>query len=166
MKVVALCLIQDSIDYFLFHYIVEADTPKRAWNILKEVFNEEPVVEEDGFESQAKHEESHSEVEDSQDDFDYEATSDHVILAKDVDPVMFNEDNEGKHVTAAVLNDVSDSLFEQETVDRSIEAAIVAENEQQPADSITKETTLCSPPQNQKTKILREIYEQQFLKKQ
>ena len=34
-KVVALCLIQDSIDYSLFHYIVEADTPKRAWDTLK-----------------------------------------------------------------------------------------------------------------------------------
>ena len=34
-QIVALCLIQDSIDYFLFHYIVEADAPKRAWNILE-----------------------------------------------------------------------------------------------------------------------------------
>ena len=37
-------------------------------------------------------------------------------------------------------------------------AAIVVENEQQPADS-TKETT-CSPPQNKKTRSLKEIYEQ------
>ena len=70
---------------------------------------------------------------------------------------MFDDDSEP--VTAAVLNDVSDSLFEQEIVDGSIDAAIVAENEQQPADNITKETTLCSPPQNQKTRSLREIYE-------
>ena len=55
---------------------------------------------------------------------------------------------------------MTDGLFEQETVDSSIEVAIVAENEQQPVDSITKETTLCSPPQNQKTRSLREIYEQ------
>ena len=34
-QVVALCLIQDNIDYSLFQYIVEADTPKRAWDILK-----------------------------------------------------------------------------------------------------------------------------------
>ena len=58
----ALCLIQDSIDYSLFHYIVGDDTPKRWWNILKEVFNEDLVVE---VESHAKHEESYSEVEDS-----------------------------------------------------------------------------------------------------
>ena len=32
-KVVSLCLIQDNIDYSLFHYIIEANTPKRAWNI-------------------------------------------------------------------------------------------------------------------------------------
>ena len=34
-QVVALCLIQDSIDYSLFHYIVEVHTPKRAWDTLK-----------------------------------------------------------------------------------------------------------------------------------
>ena len=45
----ALCLIQDSIDYSLFHYIVEANTPKKAWDTLKEVFSEEPTVEEDDF---------------------------------------------------------------------------------------------------------------------
>ena len=87
-------------------------------------------------------------MEDSQDDCVYEAASDHVILAKDVDPVMFDDDSESKPITATVFNDVSDSLFEQEIVDGSIQAAIVAENEQQPDDSITKETTLCSPPQN------------------
>ena len=54
-QVVALCLIQDSIDYSLFHYIVEADTPKRAWDTLKEVFSEESTIEEDDFVSQAKH---------------------------------------------------------------------------------------------------------------
>ena len=47
--------IQESIDYSLFHYIVEADTPKRAWDALKEVFSEEPTVKEDYFASQAKH---------------------------------------------------------------------------------------------------------------
>ena len=64
-QVVSLCLIQDSIDYSLFHYIVEDDTPKRAWDTLKEVFSEERIVEEDGFASSAKHQESHSEVEES-----------------------------------------------------------------------------------------------------
>ena len=123
-------------------------------------FSEEPTVEEDDFVSQAKHQESHTEVEDSQDECVYEAASDHVIPTKDVDPVMFDDDSEGKSVTATVLNDVSDSLFEQETVDSGIEVAIVAENEKQPTDIITKETTLCSPPQNQKTRSLREIYEQ------
>ena len=59
-QVVALCLIHDSIDYSLFHYIVEADTPKRAWDTLKEVFSEEPTVEEDDFVSQAEHQESHT----------------------------------------------------------------------------------------------------------
>ena len=54
-QVVALCLIQDNIDYSLFHYIVEADTPKREWNILKVVFSEELVVEESDFASHAKH---------------------------------------------------------------------------------------------------------------
>ena len=78
-QVVSLCLIHDSIDYSLFHYIVETDAPKRAWNILKEVFSEELVVEESDFENHAKNQESHSEVEYSQEDFDYEATNDHVI---------------------------------------------------------------------------------------
>ena len=87
-------------------------------------------------------------MEDSQYDCVKEAASDHVIPKKDVDPVMFDDDSEGKPVTIAVLNDVRDSLFEKEIVDGSIEAAIVAENEQQPVDSITKETTLCSPIQN------------------
>ena len=59
---------------------------------------------------------------------------------------MFDDDNEGKHVTATVLNDVSDSLFEQEIVDRSIEAATVVENEQHTVDSNTKETTTDNPP--------------------
>ena len=33
-KIVAFSLIQDSIDYSLFHYIVDTDTPTRVWNIL------------------------------------------------------------------------------------------------------------------------------------
>ena len=89
----ALCLIQDSIDYSLFHYIVEANTPKKAWDTLKEVFSEEPTIEEDDFISQAKHQESHTEVEDSQNNCVYE---DHVIPAKDVDPVMFDDDSESQ----------------------------------------------------------------------
>ena len=67
-QVVSLCLIQDDIDYSLFHHIVEVDTLKRAWDTLKEVFSEEPIVEEDEFESHTKHQESHHEVEDNQDD--------------------------------------------------------------------------------------------------
>ena len=78
-QVVSLCLIQDNIDYFLFHYIVEADTPKRACDTLKEVFSEEPTVEEDDFVIHVEHQESHTEVEDSQDDCVYEVASDHVI---------------------------------------------------------------------------------------
>ena len=54
-QVVSLCLIQNNIDYSLFHYIVEANTPKRAWGILKEAFSEELNVEEDDFASHAKH---------------------------------------------------------------------------------------------------------------
>ena len=54
-QIVALCLIQDNIDYSLFHYIVEADAPKRAWDTLKEVFSEEPTIEEDDFVSQENH---------------------------------------------------------------------------------------------------------------
>ena len=129
-KGVSLCIIQEIIDYSLFHYIVEADTPKRAWNILKEVFSEEPVVEEDDFASYAKHQESHSEVEDSQDDYVYEAASDHVNPKNIVDLVVFVDDSEKKPANVTVLIDVSDSLFEKEIVDSSIEATIVAENEQ------------------------------------
>ena len=54
-QVVALCLIQESIDYSLFHYIVEVETPIKASNILKKVFSEEPVVEESDFASRAKY---------------------------------------------------------------------------------------------------------------
>ena len=68
--------------------------------------------------------------------------------------------SEIKPANVDMSSDVSNSLSEKETVDSSIEIAIVAENEQQPTDNITKETTLCSPPQNQKTRSLREIYEQ------
>ena len=105
---------------------------------LKEVFNEEPTVEEDDSVSQAEHQESHTEVEDNQDDCVYEVASDHVIPANDFDPVMFDDDSERKILTVAILNDVRDSLFEKETVDSSIEATIVSENEQQPVDSSTK----------------------------
>ena len=93
-QIVSLCLIQDNIDYSLFHYIVEDDTPKRAWDTLKEVFSEEPTVQEDDFVSEAEHQESHTEVQDSQDDCVYEVASDHVIPTKDVDPVMFDDDSE------------------------------------------------------------------------
>ena len=34
-QVVALCVIQDSIDYSLFHDIIEADTPKNKMNYTK-----------------------------------------------------------------------------------------------------------------------------------
>ena len=156
-QVVALNIIQDSIDYSNFQYIVEVDTPKRAWDTLKEVFSEEPTVEEDEFASQAKHGESHSELEDSQDECVYEAVSDQVITTKVVDPVVLVDDN--KLVNVVVLSDVSDSLSEQETIDSSIEATIVTKNEKQPLDNSTKETTTCSPSQNQKTRSLREIYE-------
>ena len=43
-KVVSLSIIQDNIEYSIFHYIAEDDTPKRAWDTLKEVFSEEPTV--------------------------------------------------------------------------------------------------------------------------
>ena len=68
-------------------------------------------------------------------------------------------DIESKPNNVAILSDVSDSLSEQETIDSSIKDATVAENEQQPLDSSTKETATCSSPQNQKTRSLREIYE-------
>ena len=126
-QVISLCLIHGSIDYSLFYYIVEVDTPKRAWDILKEVFSEEYVVEEDEFASQEKHEESHSELEDNQDDCVYEATGDHVIPTKVVDPIVLADDS--KPINVVVPNDVSGSLSEQEIVDSNIEAAIVAQNE-------------------------------------
>ena len=87
---------------------------------MKEVFSDEPTVEEDDFVSQAKHQESHTKVEYNQDDCVYEATSDHVIPTNDIDLVFFDDDSERKHVTTVVLNVVSDSLFEQETTDSSI----------------------------------------------
>ena len=59
----------------------------------EKVFSEEPTVEEDDSVSQAEHQESHTEVEDSQDDCVKEAASDHVIPANDVDPVMFDDDS-------------------------------------------------------------------------
>ena len=81
----------------------------------------------------------------------------YVSAAIIVDPVIF--DIENKLVNVVVLSDVSDSLSEQEIIDSSIKAATVAQNEQQPVDRNTKETTTYSPPQNQKTRSLREIYE-------
>ena len=42
---------------------------------------------------------------------------------------MFDDESEGKLVTIVGLNAVSDSIFEQETVDSNIEATIVLENE-------------------------------------
>ena len=80
-----------------------------------------------------------------------------VYATANVDPVMFDVEN--KPVNVAVLSDVSDSLFEQETIDSSIEDAIVDENEQQKVDRNIEETTTNSPPQNHKTRCLREIYE-------
>ena len=123
------------------------------------MFSEEPIVEEGDFASHTKHQESHSEVEDSKDDYVYEATCDNVIPTKIVDLVVFVDDSENKHANVAVLNDVSDSLSEQETIDSSIEVETVAENEQQPLDRSSKETTTDNPPQNYKTRSLREIYE-------
>ena len=86
-----------------------------------------------------------------------------LIPTKIVDLVVFVDDIENKSANVAVLNDVSDSLSKQEIVDSSIEATTVAENEQQPLNSSTKEITTCSLPQNKKTKSLREIYEQTLL---
>ena len=107
-QVIALCLIQDSIDYSLFHCIVEADTPKRAWDTLKEVFSEQLTTEEDDFVSQAEHQESHTKVEDSQDDCVdcvYEAATDDVIPTKVVDPIMFVDDTEIKPVKSLPARD-------------------------------------------------------------
>ena len=70
-------------------------------------------------------------------------------METNVDLVMF--DTKNKPFNVAVLNDVIDSLSEQETVDRNIEAAIVSHNEKQPFDSSTKETIRDS---------LRDIYEE------
>ena len=53
-QVVSLFLIQESIDYSLFHNIVEVDTPKRASDTLKEFLSEEPTLEEDDFVSQTE----------------------------------------------------------------------------------------------------------------
>ena len=41
---VSLSLIQDNIECSIFHYIAKDDTPKRAWDTLKEVFSEKPTV--------------------------------------------------------------------------------------------------------------------------
>ena len=58
---------------------------------------------------------------------------------------------------------MSDSLSEKETFYSSIEAATIAENEQQPLDNSTTETATCIPPQNQKNGRLREIYEKNLV---
>ena len=116
------------------------------------MFNEEPTIEEYDFEIHAKYQE------DNQDDYVYEAVSDHVSPTNIFDPVVFGDDS--KPVNVVVPSVMSDFLSKKEIVDSSIEATIVAENEQQPLDSSIKETATCSPPQNQKTKSLREIYEQ------
>ena len=105
---------------------------------MKEVFSDEPVVKESDFASHAKHQESHSEVEHIQEDFDYKVACDHVIPTKIVDRVMFVDGNEIKPVNVAMSSDVSDSIFKQETVNGSIEVSIVVENEKQPFDRSTK----------------------------
>ena len=87
-------------------------------------------------------------MEDSQDDYVYEGATDDVIPTKIVDLFVFVGDTENKLANVAVLNDVSDSLSEQETINSSIEATTVAENEQQPLDNSIKEIATCSPPQN------------------
>ena len=65
-----------------------------------------------------------SKVEDSQDECVYEAGSDHVIQAKTVDLFVFVDDNENEPPN------VADSLCVQDTVDSSIEATTIVENEQ------------------------------------
>ena len=82
------------------------------------MFREEPIVEEDNFASYTKHRESHSEVEESQKDFYYEATNDHVIPTKVVDLVFLDDGN--KPINVVVPSDVSDSMFDQETIYSSI----------------------------------------------
>ena len=49
-----------------------------------------------------------------QEDFVYEAPSDHVSPAKIVDPVVFVDDS--KHVNVAVPSDMSDCLLEKEII--------------------------------------------------
>ena len=72
------------------------------------MFSEEWTVEEYDFASQEKHQESHGEVEDNQEDFDFDAVSDHVIRAKVVDPVVLPDDN--KPINVVVPSDVTDCL--------------------------------------------------------
>ena len=99
-------LIQDNIDYSLFHYIVEADTPKRAWNILKEVFNEHPVVQQWLLKS---HKAPGIPPWSGRQSSIYEAGSDHVISEKILDLFVFVDDSEKKPANVAVLSDVNDS---------------------------------------------------------
>ena len=79
-------------------------------------------------------------MEDSQEEFDYEVASDHVILEKVVDPNVLVDDSKLVNVVVPIY--LSDSLFEQETIDSNIE-----------------KTPIDSPLQIHKTKILSEIYE-------
>ena len=114
------------------------------------MFSEEWTVEEDEFASHAKHHEDSQEghvfeafsdqvsptktIEDSQDEYVYEAASDHIIPTKIVDQVMFVDDSEIKLINVAMSCDVSDSLFEQQTIDSNIEVAIVVEIEEEIVD--------------------------------
>lgn len=149
-QVVALSIIQNGIDYSIFHNISDASTPKEAWDILKAEFNKEEPEENEAefseeepvdFASHAKHQESHSEVEDSQEDCVYDAANDQVSPAKLVDLDLFTDDSGIKPVNVEVPSDLSNSLSEKETVDSSIEVAIA-----------------CSS-KNQKTRSLMELYE-------
>ena len=79
-------------------------------------------------------------MEDSKKEFDYEVASDHVILEKVVDPNVLVDDSKLVNVVVPIY--LSDSLFEQETIDSNIE-----------------KTPIDSPLYIHKTKILSEIYE-------
>ena len=58
-------------------------------------------------------------MEDSQEEFDYEVASDHVILEKVVDPNVLVYDSKLVNVVVPIY--LSDSLFEEETIDSNIE---------------------------------------------
>ena len=76
-------------------------------------------------------------MEDIQEEFVYEVATDHVILAKIVDPVVFVDDS--KFVNVALPSDVSDCLLEKEIVDSSIEVATLYENDDVAAIETTEE---------------------------